>query len=136
MASQDLILSKFEADFQKQQSEMTNKIDTVLKAITDRITGTLLSDMVKNPKLNVNSSSPVSSARSYPTEDPQCSTLRKLNSFLESSDLVPRSSDTKFVCIKQDDRDLMFIKIIKKYDDSRKEELKEDENAMTGGLEA
>ncbi|GJY91322.1 MAK10-like protein [Tanacetum coccineum] len=58
MASQDARLSKFEADFKQQQSEMTNKIDTVLKAITDRITGALPSDTVKNPKLNVNSTSP------------------------------------------------------------------------------
>ncbi|GKD91216.1 hypothetical protein Tco_1366723 [Tanacetum coccineum] len=73
MASQDARLSKFEADFKQQQSEMTNKINTVLKAITDRITGALPSDMVKNSKLNVNSTSLVLSARSYPTEDPQCS---------------------------------------------------------------
>ncbi|GJS84436.1 hypothetical protein Tco_0750977 [Tanacetum coccineum] len=45
MASQDARLSKFEADFKQQQSEMTNKIDTVLKAITERIVGTLPSDM-------------------------------------------------------------------------------------------
>ncbi|GKC45473.1 MAK10-like protein [Tanacetum coccineum] len=51
MASQDARLSKFEADFKQQQSEMTNKIDTVLKAITDRITDTLPSNTVKNPKL-------------------------------------------------------------------------------------
>ncbi|GKB67460.1 MAK10-like protein [Tanacetum coccineum] len=70
MASQDARLSKFEADFKQQQSEMTNKIDTVLKAITDRIAGALPSDTVKNPKL---SASPVLSARSYPTIDPQCS---------------------------------------------------------------
>nr|GEU50285.1 transposable element protein, putative [Tanacetum cinerariifolium] len=63
-------LSKFEADFKQQQSEMTNKIDTVSKAITDRIAGTLPSDTVKNPKL---STTPVLSARSYPTVDPQCS---------------------------------------------------------------
>ncbi|GJV77060.1 hypothetical protein Tco_1508644 [Tanacetum coccineum] len=50
--------------------EMTNKIDTVLKAITDRIAGALPSDTVKNLKLNT---SPVLSARSYPTIDPQCS---------------------------------------------------------------
>ncbi|GKE87255.1 hypothetical protein Tco_1564730 [Tanacetum coccineum] len=31
----DARLSKFEADFKQQESEMTNKIDTVLKAITD-----------------------------------------------------------------------------------------------------
>nr|GEV60764.1 MAK10-like protein [Tanacetum cinerariifolium] len=39
MASQDARLSKFEADFKQQKSEMTNKIDTVLKAIIDRIIG-------------------------------------------------------------------------------------------------
>ncbi|GJW02222.1 hypothetical protein Tco_1561078 [Tanacetum coccineum] len=69
MASQDARLSKFEADFKQQQSKMTNKIDTVLKDITDRIMGALPSDMVKNLKL---STTLVLSARSYPTEDPQC----------------------------------------------------------------
>ncbi|GJV95295.1 hypothetical protein Tco_1546872, partial [Tanacetum coccineum] len=74
MASQDARLSKFEADFKQQQSGMTNKIDTVLKAITDRMAGALPSDTVKNSKLNVNTATLVLSARSYPTEDPQCST--------------------------------------------------------------
>ncbi|GJW32674.1 zinc finger, CCHC-type containing protein [Tanacetum coccineum] len=71
MASQDARLTKFEADFKQQQSEMTNKIDTVLKAITDQIAGVLPSDTVKNSKL---STYLVLSAHSYPTEDPQCST--------------------------------------------------------------
>ncbi|GJU30405.1 hypothetical protein Tco_1173994, partial [Tanacetum coccineum] len=70
MASQDARLTMFEADFKQQQSEMTNKIDTVLKAITDRIAGALPSDTVKNPKL---STSLVLSACSYPKIDPQCS---------------------------------------------------------------
>nr|GEW25902.1 hypothetical protein [Tanacetum cinerariifolium] len=70
LAPQDARLSKFEADFKQQQTKMTNKIDTVLKAITDRIAGTQPSDILKNPKL---STSPVLSARSYPTIDPQCS---------------------------------------------------------------
>ncbi|GKE29316.1 hypothetical protein Tco_1444700, partial [Tanacetum coccineum] len=70
MASQDARLSKFEADFKQQQSKMTNKIDTVLKAITDQIAGALPSDTVKNPKL---STTLVMSARSYPTIDPKCS---------------------------------------------------------------
>ncbi|GJU63598.1 hypothetical protein Tco_1245433 [Tanacetum coccineum] len=70
IASQDAKLSKFEADFKRQQSEMTNKIETVLKAITDQIVGTLPSDTIKNPKLGTH---PVSSARSYPTIEPQCS---------------------------------------------------------------
>ncbi|GKA28890.1 hypothetical protein Tco_0715135 [Tanacetum coccineum] len=71
MASQDAILSKFEADFKQQQSEMTNKIDTVLKVITDQIAGALPSDTVKNLKL---STTLILSARSYPIEDPHCST--------------------------------------------------------------
>ncbi|GJR47911.1 hypothetical protein Tco_1316014 [Tanacetum coccineum] len=189
MASQDARLSKFEADFKQQQSKMTNKIDTVLKAITDRITGALPSDTVKNPNLNVKSTSPVLSVRSYPLEDPQCSScihslinaiticpkqpnkscddkseeeeeergnpenininppsppdltisliiekVIKLNSFLESFSLAPQSPDIKFVCTKEDDRDVMFIEIIKKYDDSREEELEEDENTMAGQM--
>ncbi|GJU78313.1 hypothetical protein Tco_1275383 [Tanacetum coccineum] len=71
MASQDARLSKFEADFKRQQGEMTNKIDTVLKAITDRIAGTLPSDTAKNPKLGTY---PVSSVCSYQIMDPQCLT--------------------------------------------------------------
>ncbi|GJT82013.1 hypothetical protein Tco_1056355 [Tanacetum coccineum] len=65
----DARLSKFEANFKQQQSKMTNKIDMVLKAIINRIAKALPSNTVKNPKLNVNSTSPVFSARSYPTED-------------------------------------------------------------------
>ncbi|GJT59889.1 retrovirus-related pol polyprotein from transposon TNT 1-94 [Tanacetum coccineum] len=60
---------------------MTTKIDTVLKVITDRMAGGLPSDTIKNPKLNVNSTSPVSSARSYPTDnfDPSENTNRGVN---------------------------------------------------------
>nr|GEW43966.1 MAK10-like protein [Tanacetum cinerariifolium] len=70
MASQEARLYKFEADFKQQQSEMSNKIDTVLKASTDQLGGSLPSDIVKNLKL---STSLVLSARSYQTVDPQCS---------------------------------------------------------------
>ncbi|GJW98840.1 hypothetical protein Tco_0180648 [Tanacetum coccineum] len=62
MASQDDRLSKFEDDFKQQQGEMTSKIDIVLKVINDQITGALPSDTIKNPKLNVNPTSPVLSA--------------------------------------------------------------------------
>ncbi|GJR97518.1 hypothetical protein Tco_0269692 [Tanacetum coccineum] len=88
MASQDARLPKFKADFKQQQCEMTNKIDTVLKAITDRMAGALPSDTVKNPKLNVNSSSPVSYACSYPTEDPQCLTL--IHSSINAITICPK----------------------------------------------
>nr|GEY84223.1 MAK10-like protein [Tanacetum cinerariifolium] len=43
MTSQEARLSKFEEDFKQKQSEMSNIIDTVLKAITDRIA--LLEDL-------------------------------------------------------------------------------------------
>ncbi|GJX32135.1 hypothetical protein Tco_0241990 [Tanacetum coccineum] len=99
MASQDARLSKFEANFKQQQGEMTNKIDTFLKAINDRMTGALPSDMVKNPKLNDNSTPQALSAHSYPTRDPQ-------------SHLNPAN-----------DGGVMLIEIIKNYDDSSEEEL-------------
>ncbi|GJY59253.1 MAK10-like protein [Tanacetum coccineum] len=74
-------LSKLEADFKQQQSKMTNKIDTVLKAITDRIAGTLPSDTI--------------------------------GSLL---------SNTKLICTKGEDGNVMFIVIIPKDDNSCKEE--------------
>ncbi|GJV61369.1 MAK10-like protein [Tanacetum coccineum] len=149
MASQDARLSKFEADFKQQQSEMTNKIDTVLKAITDRIAGALPNDTVKNPKL---STSPVLSARSYPTKDLQCSTHihGSINTITihpkqqnDSHDNEPAESEEEekdspentntnpfaspdpsvsFITEKvRDDGDVIFIEIVKKNDDSRKE---------------
>ncbi|GKB71916.1 hypothetical protein Tco_0933328 [Tanacetum coccineum] len=68
----NLRFSKFEADFKQQQSKITNKIDTFLKAINDQMMSgcTLRDDMVKNLKLNPNSTL---STRSYPTRDPQSS---------------------------------------------------------------
>ncbi|GKE38389.1 hypothetical protein Tco_1461794 [Tanacetum coccineum] len=157
MASQDARLSKFEADFKQQQSEITNKIDIVLKAITDRIAGTVPSDMVKNPKLGT---FPVLSACSYPTEDPQCSTHvhgsinavtihpkqqidphddepaeseEEEKDSLENTNTNPSASpdpSVSFITEKvRDDSDVMFIEIVKKDDNSRKEEPK------AGGLE-
>ncbi|GJT93949.1 hypothetical protein Tco_1082794 [Tanacetum coccineum] len=155
----NLRLSKFEADFKQQQSEMTNKIDTVLKAITNRINSALPSDTKTlnaqtkftvrstlsqnipsgrpsskttsqheekdNPEnINTNPSSPPDPSVSFITEK-----VCKLNSFFESLGLVPQSSNTEFVCKKEDDGDVMFIEIVKKNDDSRKEEPEVGENA-------
>ncbi|GJX27701.1 hypothetical protein Tco_0235780 [Tanacetum coccineum] len=53
---------------------------------TDEAGGALISDTVKNPKLNVNSTSPVSSAHSYPTQDPQYFEMDDLTS--EAHDLL------------------------------------------------
>ncbi|GJV04401.1 zinc finger, CCHC-type containing protein [Tanacetum coccineum] len=99
MASQDARLSKFEADFKQQQSEMTNKIDIVLKAITYRMAGALPSDTVKNPKQNVHSTSLILSARSYPTIDPQClshpSTSIMLSKHAPRRQAIPKKANCK-----------------------------------------
>ncbi|GJR16102.1 hypothetical protein Tco_0798754 [Tanacetum coccineum] len=154
MASQDARLSKFEADFKQQQSEMTNKIDTVLKAITDRIAGTLPSDTVKNPKLGTH---PVSSARSYPIMDPQCSTqihssintitihpkqpkksqvnepdVEQEEGNLRNTDSNPQPRSNQFASIatEQDDGEVMFIEIIRD-DEPQNKDPNEGEEEMT-----
>nr|GEU76712.1 MAK10-like protein [Tanacetum cinerariifolium] len=187
MASQDARLKKFGANFKHQQSEMTNKIDTALKAIIDRIVGALPSDTVKNLKL---STSLVLTTRSYPNMDPQCSNhiqgsinaviiysekqsnsydekakenkeeekdspenihvnpstpldpsvsfitekVLKFNSFFESLGLVPQSSDTDVVCTKGDNREVMFIELIRKNDDFSKGEPEEEGSTTTKGV--
>ncbi|GJV27646.1 hypothetical protein Tco_1384094 [Tanacetum coccineum] len=142
MASQDARLSKFEADFKQQQSEMTNKIDTVLKAITDRIAGALPSNTVKNPKLSTSpvlfpreknkpenvhseSSTPLNTSVLFITKK-----VLKFNSFFESLRLVPPSSNTELICTKEEDGDVMFIEIVWKDDDSHKEEPKAGEQEV------
>nr|GEV55095.1 retrotransposon Orf1 [Tanacetum cinerariifolium] len=145
---------------------MTNKIDTVLKAITDRIRGALPSDTVKNPKLNLNPIFSVLSARSYPTDDPQCST--QIHGSINTISICPKWSgepqtsmpkeeeqdkkenlenintnhssppdpSVSFITKKvRDDGDIMFLEIIKKNDDSHKEEPEVGENTGVGELE-
>nr|GEY35995.1 UBN2 domain-containing protein [Tanacetum cinerariifolium] len=53
--------------------------------------------MVKNPKRNVNSTSPVLSARSYPWKDPQCSThiFSSINAITICSKQPNKSRDNK-----------------------------------------
>nr|GEX16912.1 protein kinase-like domain, concanavalin A-like lectin/glucanase domain protein [Tanacetum cinerariifolium] len=53
--------------------------------------------MVKNPKRNVNSTSPVLSARSYPWKDPQCSThiYSSINAITICSKQPNKSCDNK-----------------------------------------
>ncbi|GJU92708.1 retrotransposon ORF1 [Tanacetum coccineum] len=108
MASQDARLSKFKADFKQQQSKMTNKIDIVLKAITDRLAGSLPSD------------TPVES------EEEEKDSLENTNTNSSTS----HDPSVSFITEKvRDDGDVMFIEIVKKDDDSRKEEHE------AGGLE-
>ncbi|GJW70455.1 MAK10-like protein [Tanacetum coccineum] len=148
MASQDVRLSKFEADFKQQQSEMTNKIDTVLKAITDQIAGALPGDTVKNPKL---STSPVLSYRSYPNMDPQCSNHVQslINAIIIHSEKQSDSYDEKAKENEEEEKDspkniyvnpstpldpsVAFI-TKKKNDDSSEGEPKEEGSTTTEGV--
>ncbi|GJU82284.1 hypothetical protein Tco_1284649 [Tanacetum coccineum] len=79
--------------------------------------------------INTNPPSPPNPSNSFIIEK-----VSKLNSFLESLNLVPQSSNTQFICTKENDGDIMFVEIIKKYNDSSKGELEEDESAVTGEL--
>ncbi|GJZ66017.1 retrovirus-related pol polyprotein from transposon TNT 1-94 [Tanacetum coccineum] len=154
-----LRLTKFEADFKQQQSEMTNKIDTVLKAIVDRIAGALPSDMPNVPMRSISAVTihPKQKSKSlddkpeenreeeknnlenihanpFTPPDPSIPFITKivlkLNSFFESLGLVPQSSNTKLVCTKGDDDDVMYIEIVKTDDDSHKEEPKAGEQEV------
>ena len=51
MESQEARVSKLEALLKQKQEEMSSQLDTVLKAITGQLVGTLPSDTIKNPKL-------------------------------------------------------------------------------------
>ncbi|GKC45551.1 MAK10-like protein [Tanacetum coccineum] len=87
---------------------MTNKINTVLKAITDRIAGTLPSDTVKNPKLGTH---PVSSARSYPIIDPQCSShpstsINAIKAHFNDAIIEPRQPEEPEPTLEDEFKDL------------------------------
>nr|GEX13274.1 hypothetical protein [Tanacetum cinerariifolium] len=73
--------------------------------------------MGKPENIDTNTSTPPDPSVSFITKK-----VLKLNSFFESLGLVPYLSGTKFVCTKGDDDEIMFIEIVKKDDDSRKEE--------------
>ncbi|GJT30226.1 hypothetical protein Tco_0910501 [Tanacetum coccineum] len=138
MVSQDARLSKFEANFKQQQSEMTNKSDIELKAIANQIADTLPSATIKNPKL---STYPVLEKKNKEEEDdpknihdPSVTFITekvlKFNSLFESLRLVPPSSNTELICTKEEDGDVMFIEIVPKDDNSHKEEPKAGEQEL------
>ncbi|GKB39860.1 hypothetical protein Tco_0884802 [Tanacetum coccineum] len=83
---------------------MTNKIDTMLKAITNRIAGALPSDTIKNLKM---STSPVLSAHSYPNMDLQCSThiQGSINTVTIQSEKQSESYDEKAKKNEKEEKD-------------------------------
>ncbi|GJS30174.1 ribonuclease H-like domain-containing protein [Tanacetum coccineum] len=87
---------------------MTNKIDTFLKVINDRMTGALPSDTVKNQKLNVDSTSSVLYARSYShMDDPQSSSnpfqlVNAIKTCFKSTNTFPKDKQqTKILTVDE-----------------------------------
>ncbi|GJR08125.1 hypothetical protein Tco_0790777 [Tanacetum coccineum] len=130
---------------------MTNKIDTVLKAITDQIAGVLPSDTVKNPKLNIHYTTLVLSAHSYPMEDPQCSSQihssinavticpnqpnKPQNDKSEGEDREERRNPKNIDTTPPSPHDPSISFITKKNDDSHKEGPEYEASVMIEGLE-
>nr|GEV60515.1 retrovirus-related Pol polyprotein from transposon 17.6 [Tanacetum cinerariifolium] len=71
----------------------------------------------ESPKSHSNSSTPPEPSISFLIEK-----VLKFNSLIESLGLVPPSPNAELICTKEKDGDVMFIEIIPKDDDSRKEE--------------
>ncbi|GJY22843.1 MAK10-like protein [Tanacetum coccineum] len=120
MASRDARFSKFEADFNQEQGNMTNKIDAVLKAINDRITGALPSDTVKNPKLNVNLTSLISFARPYPTHDPSARPISMIRSMPSNHVLAKQAIFKKSSFLEVLAHALIYNAMLDKYVESQK----------------
>nr|GEX05749.1 hypothetical protein [Tanacetum cinerariifolium] len=82
-----------------------------------------------NPKnIHANHSTAPDPSVSFITEK-----VLKFNSFFKSLGLVPQSSDTKVVCKKGDDGEVMFIELIRKNDDSSEEESEDKGSTTTKG---
>ncbi|GJS43303.1 hypothetical protein Tco_0568346 [Tanacetum coccineum] len=112
----------------------------VRRLVVGRNNGAALETLVMEEKSSKEKGDP-ENINTDPPSPPDPSTLFitkkvcKLNSFLESLNLVSESSDMKFGCTKENDGDVMFIEIVKKHDDPYEEEFGEDNGAATRELE-
>nr|GEY69271.1 MAK10-like protein [Tanacetum cinerariifolium] len=84
-------------------------------------------DSPKN--INVNPSTPPDPSVAFITEK-----VFKFNSFFESIGLVPRSSNTEAICIKGDDREVMFVELIRKNNKFSEGEPEEEGSTTTKGV--
>ncbi|GJU33621.1 MAK10-like protein [Tanacetum coccineum] len=133
MASQDARLSKFEGNFKQQQSEMTNKIDTVLKAITDRIAGALPSDTVKNPKLSSINTITIHSEKQSDSYDEKVEENEEEEKDSPENIHVNPSTPPD---PSGEDREVIFIELIRKNDESSEGEPEEEGSTTTEGVGA
>ncbi|GJT06541.1 hypothetical protein Tco_0841003 [Tanacetum coccineum] len=98
---------------------MTNKINTVLKAITDRIAGALPSDTVKNLKLSTS----LQQSDSYDDKTKENEEEEKVS--LENIDVnpsTPPNPSVSFITKKSSNSIHSSNRSVKKYDDSHEEE--------------
>ncbi|GJR50898.1 hypothetical protein Tco_1401419 [Tanacetum coccineum] len=108
MASQDARLSKFEADFKRQQDpQCSTQIHSSINAITIHPKQPEESQ-VNKPKSKQEEDNPGdTNSNLHPQPDPLASIaieqVLKLNLMLESLGMVPQSSNMKFVYSKEDD---------------------------------
>ncbi|GKE59735.1 hypothetical protein Tco_1510102 [Tanacetum coccineum] len=89
--------------------------------------GKVTQTLVNEPEVDQKEDNPGdTNSNPHPQPDPLASIateqVRKLNSMLESLGLVPQSPNTKFVCSKEDDGEVMFIKIIRDDDEPQNED--------------
>ncbi|GJY62272.1 hypothetical protein Tco_0462929 [Tanacetum coccineum] len=136
MASQDARLSKFQANFKQQQSEMTNKINTVLKAITNRISGALPRDMCLTRNHNsINSITFCPKQLNKPHDDESEEEEREERSNPENiNTTLPSPPDPSISFIMENIRNLNSI-LESKYEDSHEEGPEDEANATIEGLE-
>ncbi|GJR46052.1 hypothetical protein Tco_1314155 [Tanacetum coccineum] len=149
MASQDARLSKFEANFKRQQvfsarsyltqdSQCSNHVYGSINAITihpKQPEGSQVNRLDEGQEEEGNLGNTSSNPHPQPDMLASIATeqVRNLNSMLESLRLVPQSSNTKFVCSKEDDGVIMFIEIIRDDDVPQNEGPNKREGATTEG---
>ncbi|GKD29274.1 hypothetical protein Tco_1240052 [Tanacetum coccineum] len=90
-------MEDLEQAFAEYASSSTDEAE-VLKAITNRIAGTLPSNTVKNPKLSTSS---VLFAHSYLTEDPQCST--HIHGSINTITIHPKQQNNSHDCMADEE---------------------------------
>nr|GEU96288.1 ribonuclease H-like domain-containing protein [Tanacetum cinerariifolium] len=100
---------------------MINKLPTKLESRSKNIKGCNQVFTIEN----ANQPSPPESPTSLIVRK-----LCKLNTLLKSLNLVTPSSNTKIVRKKENDGDVMFVELIKEYDDSSNEELEVDDDVV------
>ncbi|GJS48534.1 hypothetical protein Tco_0598655 [Tanacetum coccineum] len=121
MASQDAILSKFEADLKRQQAQIHSSINTITiypKQQSDSHDNTEENKEEERGSLenNPDTPTPPDPSIAFITEK-----VLKFNSVFESLGLVPPLPNAELVCTKEEDGNVMFIEIIPRDDNAHKE---------------